>query len=119
VSDRRRLLLFPEATGAEVLLLRRSIRAHLLQSPGSVIECVVLDGHVDLRTVEAVARLQLTARRAGGCIRLAGPPRLAELLLLTGVAAAAGLRVQVIGQPKEREEAGGVQEEGDAADPIA
>ncbi|HET7520916.1 MAG TPA: hypothetical protein VFK61_05170 [Candidatus Limnocylindria bacterium] len=120
MAERRFLVLHPAASGSELLGLRRIVGARLRRSPASVIDCIVLDGAVDLRIVAAVARLQLAARSAGGCIRLIDvPPELAALLSLAGLPACTGLRVQMIRHPEQREEAGGVQEEGDAADPIA
>lgn len=74
----------------------------------------------DLRTVDALARLQLTARRRGGNLLLHGAPvGLAELVSLVGLARILRLGVEVVGQPEHREEAGGIQEEGDAGDPVA
>lgn len=66
-----------------------------------------------LATVDALARMQLAARRAGGRIRLraAAPPLLLLLELV-------GLRFEVEGEAEEREPALGVQEAvetGDAA----
>ncbi len=83
--------------------------------------------HVDLATVEALARLQLTARRAGGQIRLRhASPDLQALLVLTGLSEVlpldldpqepSGLPLEPQGQAEEREEARGVEEEGDSPD---
>ena len=78
------------------------------------------DSRADLAVVERTARLLLLARRMGWRVTvLECPPRAAELLSLSGLADCTGLRVEVIGQPEQREEARGVQEEGDAADPPA
>ncbi|MGW4195529.1 STAS domain-containing protein [Streptomyces sp. NPDC005004] len=64
-------------------------------------------GHVDL-----LARLELTARRSGGRIRLRDPaPALAALLALVG------LRFEVEGQAEQGEPAGGVQEAVETGDP--
>ncbi|WP_343245935.1 STAS domain-containing protein [Streptomyces sp. SID5785] len=66
----------------------------------------------DLATLDALARMQLAARRAGGRIRLRDPsPRLALLLGITGFdgvlaaegRAGPGSGVQVLGDPEERE----------------
>lgn len=77
----------------------------------------------DLETVEALAWLQLCARRSGFRLELRNAPaELAELLCLCGLAAELGLGgcgVDARGQPEHREEAGGVQEEGDPGDPVA
>lgn len=81
----------------------------------------------DCRTVEALARLQLAARRRGRRIVLQGPcTELRELLELCGLAevlpcadAATGSRVEPVGQAEEREPARRVEEERDPGDPIA
>ena len=75
----------------------------------------------DLRTVDALARLQLTVKRLGGSIELRGATsHLEELLALTGLREVLPLcpelRVEAVGQTEEREEALGVEEEADAGD---
>lgn len=75
----------------------------------------------DVRTVDALARLQLIARRMGRRIRLKGASReLRELLCLMGLRDAVpcegGSALEARGQAEEREELLGVEEEGDAAD---
>ncbi|WP_079431912.1 MULTISPECIES: STAS domain-containing protein [Streptomyces] len=58
----------------------------------------------DLPTLEALARMALTARRQGGSLRLTGAtPALRALLDLVGL-------VELLGQPEQREPPGGVQE---------
>jgi hypothetical protein len=78
--------------------------------------------HADLQTVDALARLQLAALRVGARIRVLHPHnQLTELLALAGLDCVCGvppLDVEVRRQPKEREEARGIQEERDAAEPI-
>jgi len=57
-----------------------------------------------LAAVDALARLRLTARRAGAHLRIRDPGvRLRNLLLLVGL-------IEVLGQPEEREPALCVQE---------
>jgi|SRR5918995_5635825 ABC-type transporter Mla MlaB component len=83
---------------------------------------VVLDlaaiGDVDLVTIESLARLQLTVRRAGGWIRFrrAGQ-ELHELVAMMGLTdilrVDTGSGVEARGKAEEREEAGGVEEERD------
>lgn len=87
--------------------------------------------HPDARTVDALARLQLTARRRGLQVWLRdASPELRELLALMGLEQALPCRpgairrreasgVEPRGQAEGREEARRVQEEGDAADPPA
>ena len=87
-------------------------------------------GEVDLSTIDRLARLQLAALRLERVIRLAGAPReLRELIELVGLAevlpcspsapGGRGLRLEPGRQAEEREEPRGVQEERDAADPVA
>ncbi len=98
------------------------------------IDVVVCDlkslAHVDLAAVEALARLQLAARRAGRQIRLRhASADLQALLVLTGLSEVlpldldpqepSGLSVQPQGQSEEREEARGIEEEGDSPDASA
>ncbi len=78
----------------------------------------------DVATVAALARLQLTARRSGLRMRFRHAcGRLEELLALTGLGdvlpcgPASG--VEPGGQPEEREQALGVEEEADPDDPAA
>ena len=71
----------------------------------------------DVGTVEALARMALTARRLGRRLRLERPQRdLSELLDLCGLS---GSGVEVVGQPEEREVALRVEEERDRGDTIA
>ena len=87
-------------------------------------------GKVDLSTIDRLARVQLAARRLGRTIRLAGaPPELRELIALVGLAevlpcspsapGGSGLPLEPGRQAEQREEPRGVQEERDAADPVA
>jgi ABC-type transporter Mla MlaB component len=78
----------------------------------------------DAVTVDALARLQLAAGRYGHRIRLLRAcAELRDLLDLTGLAdvvpCVEGLSLEPIGQAEEREPARGVEEEGDAGDPVA
>jgi anti-anti-sigma regulatory factor len=77
-------------------------------------ECQAVS-HPDASTVDDLARLQLAVRLEGGELRLVGAqPSLLELLDLCGLAEV--LRVEAGRQAEEREEPGGVQEEGDLPD---
>jgi ABC-type transporter Mla MlaB component len=78
----------------------------------------------DAVAVDALARLQLTARRLGCRIRLCHPcVELMDLLDLTGLTdvlpVVGSLSVEPRRQPEQREPPGGVQEEADPADPSA
>ncbi len=69
-------------------------------------------GPPGLAAVDVLARMQLTARRAGGRIRLRDPdPALRALLGLVGLA------FEVEGQVEEGEPAGGVEEAVESGDP--
>jgi ABC-type transporter Mla MlaB component len=71
----------------------------------------------DVGTIDALARMALTARRCGSRLELRGTrPDLRELLALVGLE---GLAVEVVGQAEEREEARRVEEEGNPGDPVA
>lgn len=79
---------------------------------GVVLVEVVGPGPPGLGTVDVLARLELTARRAGGRIRLRAPaPGLGALLDLVG------LRFEMEGQVEQREPALGVQEEVEPGEP--
>lgn len=80
----------------------------------------------DLATVDALARMQLAARRAGGRIRLRDPaPRLALLLRLTGLDTAVDTEppvapsgVEPLGHAEQREPAlAEIQEAVETGDP--
>jgi hypothetical protein len=78
----------------------------------------------DLETVEALARLQLAARRLGGKVWLRhASVELRDLLQLAGLEAVvpcrAPLPVEPRGQAEHREEPRRVEEEGDPTDAIA
>ena len=72
---------------------------------------------VSLATVEALARLQLAARRMGLDLRLNVVSReLRDLIQLAGLTQVLG--VEPRGQPEEREQRVGVEEEGELGDSI-
>lgn len=121
-------------TRDEVPRLCEAVRALLGTTGAGVVVCDVAGlGPPGLTAVDALARMELAARRAGGRIRLAGPdPALRALLDLVGLrfetcdgAGPAGSAVsgsfgpvEMEGESEEREPAGRVQEEvepGDAA----
>ncbi|MFJ9628667.1 STAS domain-containing protein [Streptomyces sp. NPDC101175] len=102
-------------TRDEVARLCDEVRLRLAAGRAGVVPVRVESvgpGPPGLATVELLARLELTARRAGGRIRLRGPaPGLRALLDLVG------LRFEVEGQVEEREPALGVQEEVEPGEP--
>jgi hypothetical protein len=66
-------------------------------------------------TIDAIARLQLAARRRGCQLELANAnPYLLELIGFVGLSDV--LRVKPRGQAKEGEQPGGVEEEGELGD---
>jgi hypothetical protein len=72
---------------------------------------------MDLAVVDTLARLALAERRRGVELRFCRAPReLRELLVLTGLDGAL-LAVEPCGEPEEREECVGVEEEGELDDP--
>ena len=72
----------------------------------------------DLRTLDLLARMQLGARRRGRRLRLRRiPQELRELIALAGLDAPLGLEPE--GQPEEREERRGLEEERQLDDPSA
>ena len=77
----------------------------------------------DAATIDALARMQLTARRHGGSMELRRAcGELRDLLTLSGltdVLPCDELRPETRGQAEEREPSRGVEEERDPADPIA
>jgi ABC-type transporter Mla MlaB component len=77
----------------------------------------------DAAAVDALARLQLMARRLGRQVCLSGASdELVELLSLAGLLGVLPLNgpsgVEARRQPEQREERGGVEEEGDTGDPV-
>lgn len=74
----------------------------------------------DVGTVDALARMALTARRLGRRLELRrARGDLGELLLLAGLSGAEGSAVEVVGQAEEREVARGVEEERDPGESVA
>ena len=102
----------------DVLALCERAERLLQEGPGADLECdVAAVGTPDLATVEALARVELTARRHGADVQLRGASvDLLELLALCGLP----LRlIEAERKPEEREEASGVEEERDPGDPVA
>jgi hypothetical protein len=91
-----------------------------MSSPSPSEKVLVVDvgeiGAPDVRTIDALARLQLAVRRLGRELRLRRVSSdLLGLLVLAGLADV--LRIEPVGQAEEREERPGVQEERDLDDP--
>lgn len=97
---------------ADIPVLCADLAERLRGRPGAVVTCDVTGVHdPDLVTVEALARLRLTARRHGWTLRVEGAgPHLRELIQLVGLG-------ESLGQAEEGEEVGRVEEVVDARDP--
>lgn len=81
-----------------------------------MLNCAQLDSTV--AAVDHIARLRLCMRRGDYRLCLANmSDELREVIRLAGLGECLGVEVQ--GQPEQREEPGGVEEEGDLADPPA
>ncbi len=129
------VMVLPATVGGDaVACLCAELRTRLQTAPDRVVVCDAgaLAG-CGLAAVDLLARLELTARRAGGRMRIRDPaPDLSALLLLTGIGfeldgAAApcgagsspGVGAEVERQPEGGENPGGVQERGQPDDPAS
>jgi ABC-type transporter Mla MlaB component len=128
-SDSRRdtivLVIGGRIAPADVPVLCGRARATLEHCAASTVVCdVAALVDPDAVTVDALARLQLSARRSGSRVLLRHPSaELQELLALMGLAevlpCSAGLCRGRRGEAEEREQGGGVEKEGDPGDPPA
>ncbi|MER6687779.1 STAS domain-containing protein [Streptomyces minutiscleroticus] len=109
------LVLSGPLTREQVPGLCDAARARLAAAGTGLLVCdVAALGPPGLAAVDLLARLALTARRAGGRLRLRGPdPALRALL------DAVGLRFEVEGQPEQREPPLGVEEAVQPGDPAS
>ncbi|WP_158692692.1 STAS domain-containing protein [Streptomyces roseochromogenus] len=113
-AERSAVLVLPGPVArGEVAGLCERVRMMLGGGGERVVVCDVGGlGPPGLGVVDLLARLELTARRGGGRIRLRDPdPALLALLDLVG------LRFQVEGQAEEREPPLGVEEAVETGDP--
>jgi hypothetical protein len=87
--------------------------------PGAAPRTIICDVGAldpDVHTIDALARLQLAARRLGMEVQLRQASReLQELVAFAGLRDV--LRVEASGQPEEREERAGVEEERELDNP--
>lgn len=90
----------PEPDAAE---LCAHVSALCRDGPGGVVCDATGVTAPTLRTVQALARAALTARRLGVPLRVRAAPPLHALLHLVGL-------VELLGEPEEREPPGGVEE---------
>ncbi|MEW2381434.1 STAS domain-containing protein [Micromonospora sp. NPDC047707] len=84
---------------------------------GGVVVCDVSRARPDVVTIEALARLRVTARRHGWRLVVSGAG--AGLLELADLLGLTDALFQPARQPEQREQAGGVEEVVDARDPPA
>jgi hypothetical protein len=117
--DRPRLTLSASIRRADVPDLCDRARDLMQGRLDEALECDVAGvGEPDLRTIEALARVGLIARRLGTGVRLRGASvELLDLLAFCGLPVE--LVVESEREPEEREEARRVEEERDPGDPIA
>ncbi|MEU6008184.1 STAS domain-containing protein [Streptomyces sp. NPDC047453] len=107
------LVLAGPVTREEVVGLCADVRALLEDTRTEVVVCDVGGlGPPGLGVVDLLARLQLTARRAGGRIRLRDPD-----LALDGLLRLVGLSFELERQPEQREPPLGVEEAVEPGDP--
>jgi ABC-type transporter Mla MlaB component len=104
----------------EIHALCERARALFQRCEADSVVCDVSALDPDAITIDLLARVQLTARRRGRRIELDGVgPELWELLAFMGlgdVLRVAASDVEPRGQPEEREQARGVEEEADPGD---
>jgi STAS domain len=117
-NERGRLTLPAGMRAGDVPALCERAETLMAGRPDRPLECdVAAVSEPDLDVVEAISRVELTARRMGTGICLRGASvELLELLAFCGLPIRAVLEAQ--GQAEEREEAGRVEEERDAGDPV-
>jgi hypothetical protein len=105
----------PTVTRADIPVLCAGLAELLRGRAGGVVICEVAGvTRPDVATVEALARLRLTARRHGWRLAVGGAgPGLLRLIRLLGLA---DLLPQAGGQAEQREQPIGVEEVGDGRD---
>ncbi|GGM40777.1 hypothetical protein GCM10007977_047780 [Dactylosporangium sucinum] len=108
------LALGPVVARSDIGGLCAGLAERLRGGPGGTVVCdVARVARPDVVTVEALARLRLTARRLGWRLVVTGAgPALVELAGLLGL-------VEVVREAEKWEQPGGVQEVVDAGDPPA
>ena len=116
------LVLDGRISAGDVPALVERLRPELAAGSTPLVTCdVERVAPTDIGTVDALARLALAIRRCGARMRIErASPELRDLLGLAGlrrVVPCDDLFVEVVGQPEQREEPLGVQEERDPADP--
>lgn len=118
------LAIAPPLTGASIPRLCRRVGVLLERTTADVVVCDVgAIVQADALTVDALARLQLTARRLGGRVVIRHAcGELRDLLAFAGLGDVlpppGELALEPGGQAEQREPPGGIEEEGDPADPL-
>jgi ABC-type transporter Mla MlaB component len=118
------VLAWPIEPGDAVVLSAR-VRALLASGERDAVVCdATALSDCDLDGVALLARLQLAARLTGGRVEVrSASPQLHALIAMAGLCGVVGVcepsGLEAGRQAKHREEAGGIQEEGDPADPVA
>jgi hypothetical protein len=114
-------LLVVAAPIGDVAMLCERLRSVFATSDAEVVVCDVGALPANARTIEALARLQLTARRLGRRIRLQrASPELEQLLEFAGLADVVAVGRALRGRSRdaeEREHPCGVEERVDGDDP--
>ncbi|HEY2950792.1 MAG TPA: STAS domain-containing protein [Micromonosporaceae bacterium] len=112
------IALGPTVDRADIPVFCGRLAVLLRDRRDAVVQCEV--GTItepDTVTLEALARLQLTARRLGGRIQVCGAQRrLREIIAFTGLGEVLPL-AQASGQAEEREQPVGVEERVEPDDP--
>jgi ABC-type transporter Mla MlaB component len=124
VTVARVLVISGSITPADIPGLCRRVGGLLEDSDGPLVCDVGELVDPDAVAIDALARLQLTARRCERHVELHGAGgALKDLLALTGlsevVPLCAGLRLETRGQAEEREQPRGVEKETDPGNPSA
>ncbi|MGC1211181.1 MAG: STAS domain-containing protein [Micromonospora sp.] len=105
----------PTLTRADIPALCGHLAEVLRGRDGGVVVCDVTGVHPDVVALDALARLSLTARRHGWRLVVRGAG--AELLELADLLGLTDSLLEPVGQPEQREQAGGVEEVVDPRDP--
>jgi hypothetical protein len=110
-------------TPAAVRALCRPVAGYVRRSGTTLVVCDARDLDIGVETLEALAQLHLTGKRSGFALRISdasdGLRGLAAFLGLDGVLRFGPSAVEAGGELEQREQPRGVEEEHDAADPVA
>ncbi|GAA1620694.1 STAS domain-containing protein [Actinoplanes couchii] len=101
----------------DIPVLCADLAGRLPAGPGGIVECDVAGADPGVVTVEALARLRLTARRHGCRLTIRNAqPALRELIIMLGLDGPLSVQplrqasVEPLRQAEHREQAGGVEE---------